>query len=114
MSVLWLYVLALSFGSLQTGWALCGNTQTAGIFASKFGWDENQAMFWNSVINSSAVLGLLFGSLLGGKMIVSGRRRATFIAAGIVIFGGLFTQYLSIATLCIGRFFMGFAAGVYN
>jgi len=114
MSILWLYVLALSPGLLQTGWALCGNTQTAGIFTAKFGWDENQAMFWNSMINASAVLGLTIGSLFGGKLIVGGRRRATFIAAAIVVVGGLFTQYLSIATICIGRFLMGYASGVFN
>jgi len=114
MSILFLYVLALSPGLLQTAWALCGNTHTAGVFAVKFGWDENQAMFWNSMINSSAVFGLMIGSLFGGKLIVGGRRRATFIAAVIVIVGGLFTQYLSIATLCIGRFLMAYASGVFN
>ena len=111
---LFMYVFALGLGALQTGWAITGNTQTAPVFIEKFKWDEDEAKLYNTIISSVSIFGIAIGSLLGGKAVQKGRRRAIFIFNGVVIVGALICQYLSVTSLCIGRFVCGIAAGVLN
>jgi len=69
---------------------------------------------YNTLISSVSILGIAIGSLLGGKAVQKGRRRAIFIFDAFTILGAALCQYLSVPTLCIGRFVCGFAAGVLN
>lgn len=87
-----IYLIAVGIGSFQTGWAICGNSQTAQILIAKFGWDKTQAQTYNSIINSSAILGLAIGSMTAGKAIALGRRRAGIIAEVTVIVASLLTM----------------------
>jgi len=41
----------------------------------KFGWDEQQAKFYNSMITTSPIIGIFLGSLIGGKIITFGRNK---------------------------------------
>jgi MFS family permease len=108
------YVFTCGLGALQTGWAITGNTQTAPVFIVKFGWDEDEAKIYNTLISSVSILGIAIGSLLGGMAVQKGRRRAIFIFDFFTIVGAGICQYLSVPTLCLGRFICGFAAGVLN
>ena len=90
------------------------NSQTPPIFAAKFGWTEDQTKFNNSLINTSAVVGIALGSFLGGKTITYGRRKATLITQTIGLLGGCLTQVLSVPAICIGRCLYGIAAGHAN
>ena len=80
MPQLILFLIACGIGSFQTGWALCGNSQTAQILIAQFGWDKAEAQRYNSMINSSAVLGLAIGSFSAGRAISIGRRKAAIYA----------------------------------
>jgi MFS family permease len=108
------YVFTCGLGALQTGWAITGNTQTAPVFIVKFGWDEDEAKIYNTLISSVSILGIAIGSLLGGLAVQKGRRRAIFIFDLMTICGSVICQYLSVPTLCLGRFICGLAAGVLN
>lgn len=114
MTQLLLYLLANGLGSFQTGWAVCGNSQTAQILIAQFGWDKSEAQTYNSFINSSSVLGLAIGSLTAGNVITGGRRKAAIQAELIAIVACLCTEVMSLPTICFGRFLQGYAAGVLN
>lgn len=68
----------------------------------------------NTIIGSSAVLGLAVGSLLAGKVMGSGRRNCILTFNCFLFIGVLFTMVQSMFTLCLGRFMHGVAAGVLN
>lgn len=66
------------------------------------------------MIGSIGIVGILAGSLFSGPLVVKGRRRAMFITAGIVFIGSGLSLILTVPTLLIGRFVIGFTGGVFN
>ena len=74
-----LYAFSMGIGAFLFGWVLAGYSPAAQIFQTKFSWDDDQAKFWSSVINTSATVGAAIGCLTGGKAISIGRRRAGLI-----------------------------------
>ena len=62
------YAFSLGMGLIQLGWCIGGNSQTGPVFIKKYGWDPSVAKGYNTIIGSSAVLGLAIGSLLAGKV----------------------------------------------
>ena len=65
-----IYILAMSIGSLQVGWAILGNTQTALILAKQFEWAEEDVKLYNSILGNCGLVGVMIGSLFGGPLIV--------------------------------------------
>lgn len=63
------YALTLGLGTLHTAWAMTTSDQLASTYQVFFGWNEDEKVFWNTVISSSSVFGLIIGSLLGGSLI---------------------------------------------
>jgi MFS family permease len=112
--MLYFYVFAVALGTFQTGWAIFGNTQTAPVFIQKFGWNPSQAKLYTTLISNASIVGLFVGSLLGGKVIQSGRRKAILAMNAIIFVGTGFTLVLSVPTLLFGRFICGCACGVFN
>ena len=53
-------------------------------------------------------MGLILGSLLGGKLILIGRRRAFVMLQIMAVFGSIITCYKSLFLICFGRFIIGF------
>ena len=49
---------------------------TTQIFEAKLGWDDDETILYNTIINSSGVIGMIPGSIIGGMLIKKGRRRA--------------------------------------
>lgn len=91
-----------------------GNTQTAPILIAKFGWDESETRLYNSLIGNSGLLGLMVGSIFGGGLITKGRRRAILLMNILIYIGASFTLVRTLATILIGRFICGFAAGIFQ
>ena len=108
------YSFVLGLGVFQTSMSFAGTTQTIPIIAEKFSWSDEDVKFYNTIITSAGIFGLSMGSLLGGKTITIGRRKAALIMQLIAFTGALCTQYLHVSTLCIGRLMYGFAAGHLN
>ena len=54
-----------------------------------------------------AVAGLMVGSLLGGRLIVYGRRRATLLTQCLAVIGSLCTCFKNLPLICFGRFALG-------
>ena len=73
------YTFVLGLGVFQTSMSFAGTTQTIPIIAAKFNWDHEDVKFYNTIITSSGIFGLSMGSLLGGKTITIGRRKAALI-----------------------------------
>lgn len=78
------------------------------------GWNEQETRLYNTLISSAGIIGLAFGSFLGGKLISDGRRRASLIMNTVAIFGSLLCMHLSVWSLCLGRVINGLTSGVMN
>ena len=108
------YVLCNGIGVFYSSFSLAGNAQTTTIFEAKFGWSKDETILYNTIITSSAIVGLLIGSLLGGYLIKHGRRKGAILANIIGIVGAVITMVATIPFLTFGRLLVGVAAGVYN
>ena len=108
------YVACYAIGVWYTTFSLTGNSQTTTVFEAKFGWDEDETTLNNTIISSSAIVGLSIGSFLGGPLIKIGRRKGAIIANLIGIVSAAITMAGTTPFLTIGRFFLGIAAGMYN
>jgi MFS family permease len=64
-------------------------------------------------MGSAIILGMTFGSVTAGKLMVYGRRQALLIATIIGIIGVLITYKLNLYFLIAGRAIFGFACGIY-
>jgi hypothetical protein len=106
------YSCCMGIGTFNAGWNIAGHAQTAPIIIAKFGWNEQEAILYNTYISASPIVGLTIGTLLVGRIIVNGRRRAGIISDFIAMVGCLITQYLSVPTLCLGRFLIGFSSAI--
>jgi len=84
------------------------------ILAVKLDWDKQENVKYSTIITSAGIVGMSFGSLLGGRFINNGRRRGALIMCAIALIGGLLQQFLTIPTLVIGRVMQGFAAGTLS
>ena len=80
---------------------------------TKFGWNESQALTNNTLISSSAIVGVFFGSLVGGKVVQYGRRRALMIFNIIAALSCALTMVLDLWYICLGRFTFGLSCGVF-
>lgn len=87
MVAILLFVNAIGLSSWQTGFAITGNSATGPVIIAKFGWTEEEANLWNSLLSSCGAIGIMIGSLFGGPIISRGRRRAIFITNIIILVG---------------------------
>lgn len=108
------YTFALGLGAIQTAFAMTGSSQIVGHYQVFFGWTEDETTFWNTVINSVSIVGMILGSLFGGEMILKGRRRATILIQTAAILGSMLTMFKSLPLICIGRFLLGCVACTAN
>ena len=108
------YVVCWAIGVWYYSFALCGNTQTTTIFEAKMGWTKDETIFYNTLISSAAIVGLVIGSFAGGPLIKNGRRRGALIVNALGIASAVFAMFGSTLFLTLGRFCNGFAAGTYN
>ena len=86
--------------------------QINGILAVKFGWDKQQKDDNFQFILFSDTAGKLIGSLLSGKFIKHGRRKALLIGLTISIFGNSLQQIVVFPVYFIGNTIKGFAYGI--
>ena len=108
------YVLCYALGVNYTTFAMAGNAQTTTVFEAKFGWNAEETMIYNTIISSSAIVGLAIGSFLGGPLIKHGRRKGAIIANIIGIVSSAITMIGTTPFLTFGRLLLGVAAGIYN
>ena len=107
-------MITLTLGVFHTAFSISGNVLTTPIFEAKLNWTEDETRLNNTIISSAGIIGLALGSLLGGKLIMSGRRRASIIMNIVAIFGSLICMYLNTWTLSLGRLINGVVSGVMN
>ena len=84
------------------------------VFIVKLGWSLEDEVFYSMIIDSSGIVGLIIGSLYGGILIKSGRRRAAIIMQIMTVISCMFTMIENVMYLSIGRFFLGVAGGCMN
>ena len=63
------YITVCVFGLWHTSWANSGNSQTTPIFKAKLGWNDEETILFNTIITSAGVIGMIFGSIIGGMLI---------------------------------------------
>jgi len=82
------YVCALTLGSFHAGYSISATNSLFDTFDLKFDWQTQEEQdFYQSMIGSAGILGLMLGSLYAGKLISFGRRRAFIFAIWISLFG---------------------------
>ena len=69
---------------------------------------------YNTLISSTAVIGLMVGSFMSGVMLKSGRRKAIINGQLCGIVGALISMEGTVWSLSIGRFLVGISAGISN
>lgn len=84
------------------------------MIKAKFGWDDDEATLYNTIISSSAIFGVVTGSLCGGKFITGGRRKALIIFNILGAFAVSLTMVLNYWMIVVGRYFFGFCCGVFS
>ena len=95
----------------QAGFGLAGNNIVGGILADQMNWGGN-AGFYNTIISSVAIAGMTLGSLFAGLLTVHGRRKALIISNYMVFIATACVMVLNFYTILVGRFILGFSAGV--
>ena len=85
-------------------------------FELMFEWEsEAEATHFITLISSSAILGCVIGSLLGGLFIQHwGRRRTILLFNFFATLGCIVMCFESVAAICIGRLIFGFSSGVFS
>ena len=73
------YVFALGIGTMQLSFALTQSTQLNSIYKVFFDWSDEDAVFWNTVLNCTAAIGFIIGSVFGSMVIAVGRRRSQLL-----------------------------------
>jgi len=63
------YTAVGGLGTWQTSWAITGNANTTAVFSAKFDWDEDEAIFYNTIISTAAIIGITVGSFMGGTLL---------------------------------------------
>ena len=99
---------------IQSGFAISGNNQTAPVIKAKFGWTKDEAVLYNTIISSSAIFGVVTGSLFGGKFITKGRRLCIIVFNVVAAVGTGMTMFLNLPLICVGRYIFGFACGTFS
>ena len=106
----------MSLSSMQFGIVLASNGNAFKILQQQMfpELDQEERDGYNTILQSSAVVGLGIGSLVGGTMMGNGKRRLVItynylalVASFLSLFAGK-TFWL----LCISRFFHGYFTGI--
>ena len=84
------------------------------MIKAKFGWNKDEATLYNTIISSSAIFGVVTGSLLGGKFITFGRRRSIIVFNIFSAMATTLTMFLNLPMICIGRYLFGMCCGVFS
>ena len=108
------YTAILCFACWQNSYVNGGTTQTPAVFQAKFGWDNDEAILYNTIISASGYVGLSIGSLVGGSVVPMGRRRTILITQFLCIVASCITMITHEAALSLGRVLLGIAAGIFN
>ena len=108
------YTFCLGVGVLQTSFGFNGNTVITPVFQAKFGWTDDETIFNNTLISTSSIIGMMVGSLVGGKTITIGRRKAAIYVEILAIVGAGISLVRTVPTICLGRFLYSVTAGHTN
>lgn len=94
--------------------ALTATGPISGALRYKLKWGDDPAVkdFYTTILSTSSVVGISFGSLYGGDFIKKGRK-STIINFNIIgIVGSILSLILNFKVMCVGRFLFGVSAGV--
>ena len=78
------------------------------------GWDKDETILYNTIISSSAIIGLAIGCIFGGGLLTRGRRKMAFYAHTLAIISSAICMFDTVLFLTLGRLVLGFAAGILN
>ena len=95
------------------GFALASSNAAMPAIRYQLDWPDDKVDLYTTIVSSSSVAGIAFGSVIGGVLIANGRKRmvALFDVVGMVGCG--LSVVSNMYVLCLGRFVYGFAAGVF-
>ena len=82
--------------------------------AVKFGWNEDETKFYNSLINLASIIGLALGCFFGGLIIPIGRRKTILIFNLLSIVGLSLSLILTFPTIIVGKLMFGITAGILS
>ena len=105
-------IIMVSAATCQNYALACGNQLTQ-TFNLKYNWTtQAQQTYHQTLIASSNILGITFGSVSAAKIIVHGRRRALFLCMFIGTVGVCISLIQSYRMCILGRVIQGVASGI--
>lgn len=94
--------------NLNCGFALASFNASGILLQKQQNWTELQI----TIITSLGIFGLMLGALFTDKILTIGRLKTMHLANLIMIVSVVPQMFLTIPSLCIGRFLLGFGSGV--
>lgn len=113
-SYIMLYVLTFALNTVNVAWTTAGNNQMAPIFAAKFGWDAAETRLNNSLINLASQIGKAAGAILGGYLILNGRKRIFLVFSCLSIQAIMIQQILDMRAIVLGKLLHGICVTVVH
>ena len=98
----------------QYTFALAGTNNTTAIFQAKFGWNKDEVIFYNTIISSAGLVGIMIGSVLAGRILSIGRLRSVIISQLMAIIASGVSMVTHTATLTVARLILGISASLVN
>ena len=112
MGYLLALVANLTLGTMTVGFVIAGNNQVGSILELKLGWEDyKEAQFWNTVISSAGIVGLITGSFTCGHLLSAGRRKIIIQMIILACIAIIPTLFLNKWAIIIGKFTLGLASG---
>ena len=102
----------LSIGCWSAGFALSGNTDVGDILGVQLNWGDKQN-YYNTILSTCAVLGMMLGAIFSKMILVYGRRKVILILnifLTLITVPYFFTSDYTV--LCITRTLLGFFGSV--
>jgi hypothetical protein len=108
------YALTLALSSMQYTCATCEVGTVAAALQYQLGWGRAKADvdFYTSVLATSSIVGITFGSLAGGQFIAHGRRWTCMVCNTVGLLASLAMFTYNYKVMCAGRLVFGFTSGV--
>jgi MFS family permease len=88
---------------MQAGFAIASNNEVGQILEVKFAWTN--PTFMNTMITSSAIFGMMIGSLFSGSIVQYGRRRSMMVMNLLIIVSCSASLVFNVYAITIAKFF---------
>ena len=107
-------MLVINLGYMQMGIGVSSWANVAMSFSAMYEWDKDDQKNFDAIITGSLVAGAGIGAYLSGSFVKFGKLRVILVTNLVLITSILVCMMNNILLICFGRFFWGFAFGIFT